>query len=76
MTKSNAAHPSVNVDGTPMVPGSSVDVKGNVFGITEDTSSSMFEDSSSSFSGMDSSCDSSFDSDFGCDFDSSFDSDF
>jgi hypothetical protein len=76
MTKSNAAHTSVNVDGTPMVPGSSVDVKGNVFGMTEDTSSSMFEDSSSSFSGMDSSCDSSFDSDFGCDFDSSFDSDF
>ncbi|MCK8045336.1 hypothetical protein MSG37_10580 [Shewanella sp. 1CM18E] len=59
--------PQVNVDGTPMVADSGVDIKGNPYGVTEpsiDTSCTAIDNSyddtcSSSF---DSYCDSNFDS--------------
>ncbi|MCL1067218.1 hypothetical protein L2735_10405 [Shewanella olleyana] len=71
MTSKNNA-PITNIDGTPMISDSGVDIKGNPFGITESSSSisTCDTDISSSFDSFDS-C-SSFDSDF----DSGFDSDF
>jgi len=37
--------PSVNVDGTPMIDDTGIDILGNPFGVT-DTSSDMFDSSS------------------------------
>ncbi|WP_108946919.1 hypothetical protein [Shewanella halifaxensis] len=59
--------PQVNVDGTPMVANSGVDIKGNPYGVTEpsiDTSYTTIDNS------YDDSCSSSFDSSY----DSSYDS--
>ncbi|MCG9698367.1 hypothetical protein [Shewanella sp. Isolate11] len=59
MSNINNLTPSVNVDGTPMIEGTYVDVNGNVFGTTDSsdisTCDSMDTFESSSF-------DSSFDS--------------
>jgi hypothetical protein len=73
MTKLNAAQPSTNIDGTPMVSGAQIDINGNPYGVTETTNSTSFDDSFSSCgssfdSSFDSSCDSSFDNDFDCGF--------
>jgi hypothetical protein len=62
---------SVNVDGTPFVGCSAVDVKGNVFGVTDD----IFEDNSMGMFDDDIGCDDifednsmdMFDDDIGCD---------
>ncbi|GIU32554.1 hypothetical protein [Shewanella sp. MBTL60-007] len=67
--------PQVNVDGTPMVADSGVDIKGNPYGVTEssiDTSCTTIDNSFNS--PFDSSCGSSFDNSFGSSCDSSFDS--
>lgn len=51
---------SVNIDGTPMIPDTNIDINGNPFGVTDslfstDTTTSMFSDSCSfsSFSAFD-----------------------
>ncbi|MEZ9370465.1 hypothetical protein AB4140_16815 [Shewanella sp. 10N.286.51.B2] len=69
MTKLNSAQPITNIDGTPMISGSQVDINGNPYGVTETTTSLSFDDSSSS-------CDSSFESSFDSSCDSSFDNHF
>ncbi|MCK8043770.1 hypothetical protein MSG37_02645 [Shewanella sp. 1CM18E] len=59
--------PQVNVDGTPMVADSGVDIKGNPYGVTD---SSMDTGTPS----PDSTSDSSFDDSSDCSYDSSYDS--
>ena len=51
---------SVNIDGTPMIPDTNIDINGNLFGVTDnpfstDTTTNMFSDSISfgSFSAFD-----------------------
>jgi len=73
MKSDNFPTPAVNVDGTPMVSGGTIDVEGKPFGVTEsptvDTTSSCIADnitssSDDSFSSFDSGFDSCFDSSF------------
>lgn len=61
---SDDSAPSVNCDGTPMIPGSGIDVEGKVYGDMGDSMSSSSLDSSfdSLGSSMDSGIDDSFSS--------------
>ncbi|MGS0827995.1 hypothetical protein ACVBIO_19615 [Shewanella sp. 0m-8] len=78
--------PLMNVDGTPMVANSGVDIKGNPYGVTESSIDTNCASIDTSFDSMscgidnslnstfDNSSSSSFDSSFGSSCDSSFDS--
>ncbi len=70
--------PQVNVDGTPMVADSGVDIKGNPYGVTESSIDTSCASIDTNFDSMSCSITNSFDnscsSSFGSSCDSSFDS--
>lgn len=66
--------PQVNVDGTPMVADSGVDIKGNPYGVTDSSMDTNCTSIDTSFDSMSCGIDNSFDSSCGSSFDDSFDS--